>query len=223
MVEEFIRERASSSWPTSSTAPKGRASTSSGCSATSPASACSTSGAATARAAVTFAQQGAIVIAIDTSEARHRARASRAASEAEVKRRVARRRPRRPRVPARRLDRRRVQRVRGRRGRRLRPPVPAGAARAQAQRPVRVLATRTRSRCASTTARVARSVLRPRAGRWSSVGARRSPRTPRSLERDVHRSLPGRVPRRHDPRAAPTTADAPVPSTVVWRARKEGA
>ena len=207
-----------------STAPTGRPSTSCGSSATSPASACSTSGAATGAAAVTLAQQGAVVIAIDTSEARLALGRRARPSEAEVQRRLARRRPRRPRVPPRRLDRPRVQRRRGRRGRRRRPRVPPGAARAQAERGRSCSPTSTRWRCASApTARSCGSLLRPRPDR-RRARRRADPRATRAASARCSPSSAGPA-----SASTPCSSRGPprrlraCPSTIVWRARKEGA
>ncbi len=90
-------------------------------------------------AAVTLAQQGAVVIAVDASEARLQ-RASRRAEEQDVRLEWRTSDLADLAFLARGLDRPRVQHVRGRHRRRPRAPLPAGATGPEAERSVRLLA-----------------------------------------------------------------------------------
>ncbi len=164
--------------------------------------------------AVTFARQGAHVIAIDRSEQRDRIR-SRAGRTARGARRMAPRRRRRPRVPAGRLDRPRALRRGALRDRRRRPALPPGAPRAAGRRPVRLLlrapdgARRRprRRRPRRPPARPPRGpplVLRARP-RVGDERRRRDHALPAHCGRHLRGAAPGGIPRR---RAARTGASA---------------
>ncbi len=185
--------------------------------------------------AIALAHQGAHVIALDRSTGPARPCPQARGHDGHA-RRVARVRRRRPRVPARRLDRPRVRRRRARRGRGPRPRAPPGAPGAAARRRVRVLLR------APDGARGRARGEAPGALPLGTLEVRRSyfdtPRRqrhrddepiqlcPRTIADVFAGAAPRRLPRRlllePEPAAHRRSRARRSPTSIVWRARKEG-